>query len=40
MKVKVKVKVMVTVIVLGTQIRLPENLVKSREAGASELVFL
>ena len=34
--VKVKVKVEVEVMVLGTQIRFPENLVKIRQAEASQ----
>ena len=34
--VKIKVKVKVRVMVLGTQIRFPENLVKIQQAGASQ----
>ena len=39
-KVKFKVKVKVIVMVLGTQIRFPENLVMIRHAGASEQIIL
>ena len=39
-KVKVKVNVKVMVMVVDTQIRFPENLVKIRQAGASEEVIL
>ena len=35
-KVKFKVKVKVFVVVLGTEVRFPENLVKIRQAGASK----
>ena len=35
-KVKVKVKVKMRVIILGTQIRFPENFVKIQQAGASQ----
>ena len=34
--VTIKVKVMLMVMALDTQIRFPENLVKIRQAGASE----
>ena len=36
-KVKVKDKMKVIVMVLATQIRFPENLLKNRQAGGSEL---
>ena len=39
-RIKVKVKGKVLVMVLGPQIRFPENLVKIRQAGASEKVIL
>ena len=39
-KVKLKFTVKVMVMIFGTQIRFPENLVKIRQAWASELVIL